>query len=749
MATLFDSLCSIDCLYDAWKQIKSKNAMGGIDKLTPVLFEENLQENLLQLQKELQAGLWNPEPYLRIEIKKNKTEKRKLGLLSIKDKVVQQAIKNLAEPLFESVFISNSYGYRPGRGHLKAVRRTIHEFRQRKNTWIVQLDIDNYFDTIDHEILFSNLPSIIKDKEIIRLIDLSVKTGSVTKKMKWNEVKKGVPQGAVLSPLLANFYLHAFDQFIINKTDAYIRYADDFLLLADSQEQAVNLMQCASAFLRKQLLLKLNQPLICKIQKGIEFLGVVLQDKYITISETKKEKLLQQINSIELLNGSFSSKSLESIYGIKNYYAQLLPFPLLDLLDKALISKIDSLITSNTFKSKKNLIGSLKVIPFFARENELKRKEQIKQWENLYSKTKINTQGTGKDFNKKLIENKKREYQKREAEGAELVVASFGYVIGKSNKGIVIKNKGKNVRNASDNLEHITVISKGISISSDAIHFCMNNNIPIDFFDASGKLTASILSPVYIEQSLWLKQTTLSIQAKIYLASCIVTGKLKNQLNLIKYYHKYHKGNIELCHVYKECCNCFELLFDKLEQSEISETNYPQVLMSYEATGATAYWKYIRQLFKDDNIIFESRIRKGATDLFNSLLNYGYALLYSRIWQAILSVKLNPAIGFLHADQPGKPTLVFDLTELFRTQAVDRVVIGLVQKKEPLSMKKGLLEENTKKLLIQNILERINRYEKYRNKEIKFSKIIREQARELAAFIDNKNKSFKPYISKW
>ena len=147
---------------------------------------------------------------------------------------------------------------------------------------------------------------------------------------------------------------------------------------------------------------------------------------------------------------------------------------------------------------------------------------------------------------------------------------------------------------------------------------------------------------------------------------------------------------------------------------------------------------------------FESREHQGANDLFNCLLNYGYALIYSRIWQALLLAKLNPSIGVLHGFQPGKPSLAFDMMELFRSQAVDRIVISLVQKGEPLNIKEdGWLDEQTRKLLIQNIFERLHRYEKYRGKEMKFLRIIKEQAREIAAYITGTEKSFKPYIAKW
>ena len=206
------------------------------------------------------------------------------------------------------MFLNNSYAYRKGKGHLKAVRRTINEFKSHKSGWVLKLDIDDYFDTINHDLLFSRLKTIIMEDEIVRLIELSIKMGVVTKNMKWNETKQGVPQGAILSPLLANFYLHPFDQFVTAITTSYIRYADDFLIITDTQEEALKLSEEASAFLQNELLLKLNLPIMAKIEDGVNFLGVFINSNSVAINDNKKNKLLERIRSIRLTNEGFSGE---------------------------------------------------------------------------------------------------------------------------------------------------------------------------------------------------------------------------------------------------------------------------------------------------------------------------------------------------------------------------------------------------------------------------------------------------------
>ena len=119
------------------------------------------------------------------------------------------------------------------------------------------------------------------------------------------------------------------------------------------------------------------------------------------------------------------------------------------------------------------------------------------------------------------------------------------------------------------------------------------------------------------------------------------------------------------------------------------------------------------------------------------------------MWKNILAAKLNPSIGILHAHQDGKPTLVFDIVELFRSQVVDRIVISMIQKKIPLKMHDGLLNESTKRTLIRHILERLNRYEKFRGEIITFSQIILKQSQDIAHYIAGENNEFKPYVAKW
>lgn len=225
-----------------------------------------------------------------------------------------------------------------------------------------------------------------------------------------------------------------------------------------------------------------------------------------------------------------------------------------------------------------------------------------------------------------------------------------------------------------------------------------------------------------------------------------ILGKLKNQANLCKYYNKYHKHKgIEFA--FDDCMAEFMKVVIKVKQLPQSD-DFKVSMMAYEARGAELYWEYIRELLYDDNVEFYSRVKQGAKDLMNCMLNYGYGLLYPKVWQALLRHGLNPYVGFVHYAS-NNPNLVFDFIELFRSQVVDRVVIGMIQKKVKCSVDgDGRLSDETRNLLTERILERLYRYEPFRNEKRTMIDIIDIQAYELSCRIMDGQK-FKPYVFKW
>ncbi len=751
--TQFEKLCSIEHLERSWQEVKAKKAGGGIDGESIASFEIRLRENLVSLSEELKTGTWKPFPYMRVEIPKKKIEKRQIGMLTIRDKIVQQGIRLLIEPVCEKIFFPCSYGYRPGKGAVTAIRKLKKLCAKPSNKIAVRLDIDDFFNHVDHEILARRIKGITQNAEIQRLIMLCIKMGAIDKGSEWVESSEGLHQGAILSPCLANLYLHSFDQVVLNHTRDYIRYADDFVILCSDKESADSILNETQSYLKTKLNASLNPPIITEISDGFEFIGIRLDKNGISLAEKKKADLLSHINSFYLTPKGLKGCDIKRWKGIKAYYGELLSQRELQELDQALYSSLENNIRTNwkNYPSIQTLTSALEEIAFLTEDFQYHsaaiKDQLVSEYLSLKGMTK---EEDANDTNRKLVLSRKHEYRKKEAEHGELVVTRPGMALGLAKNRITLKENG--ILKASvppANLKHISILSEGISISSNLLMFLMENKIPLDLFTRKGSHIGSFLSPSSLQCGLWQKQSSCTKENRNQLAGAIINGKLSNQLNLAKYFNKYHKGREGLYDSFITDLESHVKSFKHyLATKPYGEDNFINILTAYEAQGAIKYWAYIRALLVDDEVGFEGRVQQGANDIVNAMLNYGYAILYSRVWEALLWAQLNPYDSIIHVRQAGKPTFSFDVIELFRAQAVDRVVISIVQKKEPIEMKDGLLTDDSKRLLAKNITERLQKREKYRGEEISLDTIIRRQAKDIADFFSEGTR-YLPYKAKW
>ncbi len=752
MATtpLYDRLCEYERLWQAWKIVKAKNTAGGVDAITVKEFTVNAGQEVEKIRSELLSFRYIPEPYRSANIPKSKGGLRQLGLLCVRDKIVQQAINSIIYPLVDSRLSSACYAYRKGKGAIRAVGQLRKFINQKSFQNIVSCDIKAYFDNIDHDLLFSMLDPLLNDGNMMNVIALSVKMGKVKKGNIWVDRNKGVPQGSVISPILSNLYLTTLDEVVLHHEYGYVRYADDFVILAASMkeaEHAVNIISDRMSALK----LSLKAPAeVYELSKGFTFLGIDFFHDKVELGSPKKTRICEKLNKeFALSPPGFPNVLNKTLNGYRAFYAKILPQDQLTFIDELIITKIEEKAKDQNIGSKNHLFELFGSIGFVTDDFERQRRSLIDQIFTEIRKPKP----TSQPETAKLINKKKKEYQKLESQGKELIINSFGLILGVRNGRILIRNRErKEERLSFTNLSHITVLTNGVSISSDLIYYCAKNQVPVSFFTRTGQHYATLHSPFGTDKKLWNLQLVISETingAKI--AAKIVESKIRNQSNLMKYFHKYHRhADPAFADLFQQTINSFSQLIEKCKTVDLSDKKeYREKLIGIEAQAAMKYWKLVQELINDDSD-FTGRERRGAKDLVNSLLNYGYAILYARVWKALLGARLNPYISYLHVSDTSKPTLAFDFIEMFRQQAVDRVVISMLQKKEKMALNSnGLLDDDTRSKLISNIYERLHRYEKYRGESRRFSDIINLQAFDLANFIRAESKTFKPYIAKW
>lgn len=759
MPTQFQTLCRDLSLYDAWKIVKAKGSAGGIDGQTLDDFERVKRKEIPLLVHQLQTHEWKPQPYLQIAVPKTKdpNEVRRLGMATVRDKIVQQAIRALVEPRIERVLWPCCYAYRPGRNAVKAIRRLVAEYDSSKYSHVLRLDIDNYFDCINHDILQQRLTAIGVDIELIRLIMLCVRMGKVDEQTgRWIESDKGVPQGGILSPSLSNLYLLSFDQFASSKGVPFIRYADDFVYYCTDELQAQSLCAATETYLANKLQLKLNEPYdIHPLSVGFDFLGVHIQGREVGITPQKGEELRARIGKFILTPDGLNRTSQKAWEGFRQYYAKLLPQDKLEILDKTLRDHFEQIVRNHhdQFKRRSDLKFALSTIQFLSKSFAAQHNGIATELLELYSTyNTAEERKVGEEENRRIIQQRKEEYRRRESELTTLLVNKPGSFIGLTSRGITVSHKGQTLtQQHAESVSQIVVTSNGVAFSSNLLGYCASHGIPVDLFDGHGSHLGSFLSTRSLGLQQWRKQALADDKTRNTLAMAIIDGKIRNQYGLLKYFHKYHKLKAEgsaLAQRLEDMKAVYEDFRAFKLRAPLSAPDYVQQLVTHEAKVAIRYWSYIRQMLLDDGIDFPHREHRGATDLFNSLLNYGYAILYARVWQSLLAAHLNPYESLIHAQREGKPTLVYDMVEIFRSQVVDRVVISLIQKGISLQISGGWLSDETRGILAKAVMERLARYSRFQNQEMRMKDIIRSQCRMLAQAFEGTSK-FKPYIAKW
>jgi len=206
---LWGKVCSDRNLKLAWNRVKENKGSPGVDSITLEEFEKNLENNLNLLQKELETGNFKPLPVLRFYLNKEDGTSRPIGIPPVRDRVVQQALHSVLSPIFEEDFLDCSFAYRPGRSALKAIDK-VEALINEGTKWVLDGDIEKFFDTIDHDLLLSFVSGRVSDDSILKLIRKFLKTGFFDN-MSIHEEYSGITQGSAISPLLANIYLHNFD----------------------------------------------------------------------------------------------------------------------------------------------------------------------------------------------------------------------------------------------------------------------------------------------------------------------------------------------------------------------------------------------------------------------------------------------------------------------------------------------------------------------------------------------------------
>jgi RNA-directed DNA polymerase len=272
---LFDEVSALPILKLAFKKVKSNRGKPGPDGQTVEAFASNEDANLEELRAELIDWTYRPGAVRRVVIPKPDGGERLLGVPNVRDRIVQQAMKVILSGLYEPAFSDHSHGFRPGRSQRTALEEAQGYVREGKE-WVVDLDLERFFDTVNHDRLIHLLRQRVEDKRIIRLVGMTLRSGVWTEGVV-EQQQEGQPQGSPLSPLLSNIILSELDEELEKRGLRFVRYADDANIFVGSEKAAKRVLEKVTKFIEKELKLKVNRTKSqVALSRGVKFLGMTI-----------------------------------------------------------------------------------------------------------------------------------------------------------------------------------------------------------------------------------------------------------------------------------------------------------------------------------------------------------------------------------------------------------------------------------------------------------------------------------------
>ena len=599
---IVDEFLDFNNFETAWQKVAKNKGCAGVDGETIDKFTSREETNLHQLRNEVANNTYQPQPYLQILIPKNDESWRELKIPTVRDRIVQQALLNILSPIIEKDFSDASFAYRPNISYLDAVKQVAH-WRDLGYQWVLNADIVKYFDNIDHQILLGVVRNWIDIPGILCLIKGWLCVGCVGKHG-LIMTEKGVSQGAVISPLLANIYLNEFDKVISASDVKLVRYADDFLVLSLSRERVM------ASF--------------SEVRQNLDLLGLKLHPT--------KTQITNFDVGFRFLGHGFLGEAI---------------FPLDSVKSKKKKLHLDNGVgfNSSSFDGLKGGNGS--------------------SFENI-------SLGNGEENGLKVGQNRNQKRNIWNGEMATLYLLEQGSSVFKEHfRFIIYVDKTPSLEIPIREIDRIIVFGN-IQLTTQVIHACLEANISIVYASQRGLYRGHLWNEDSVNLSLQLLQIERhkcsSFQFDV--AREIVAGKLKNSKQLLLRLNRRQKKDVvqeAIAGINADLKSLY--LVENIDQ-----------LRGYEGVGTSRYFSGLGTLITNENFTFNLRNRQPPRDPINSLLSFGYTLLFNNVLSLIIAEGLSPYFGNLHYGERKKPYLAFDLMEEFRSVIVDTIVIKMVNK---------------------------------------------------------------------
>ncbi len=606
-------------LRQAWERTLESDGCAGADGVSLEWFADNIEEELELLSRELSSGTYQPLPLTRFFVPKADGGKRPLCVLTVRDRIAQNAVINVIAPVFESEFEACSFAYRKGRSVQQALQQVV-ALQEQGYVWVVDADISAFFDNVNHSLLLDRVREIVPEAHIIRLIELWLKAKIYDGQL-MTEPTKGVPQGSPLSPMLANLYLDTFDEQMLADGQKLVRFADDFLILCKSKPKAEAALQLTKKVLTGlELALNEDKTRITDFAAGFKFLGA------------------EFIHNLCLVPLRGSKKN-----AVHAPVQMPPPLPLLRIRPT----------TRTPFNP------ALKAALQFA----------AMETPDLF---------TRQSFNPPFVESSSLPAASSPFPPPKLSTLRTLYL---HEHGTVLRCEDEHLRVSKDDVEladfpafkiDLIVLFGNTQITTPAMKFCLSHNIPVILLSGRGEYFGSIETTnsenVLLHQQQFARYHEVGFALEV--ARSIVAGKIANCRALLQ---RRQRGISD-----KKIARAIDAMLEIKGGLLLADTI--DEVRGYEGAASKAYFEGLNACLSPP-FTLAGRNRRPPLDPVNALLSFGYTLLFYNIYALVKGRGLAPYVGSLHELRQGHPALCSDLIEEFRAPVVDGLVTSVLNKK--------------------------------------------------------------------
>lgn len=735
---LYRKLCMKETLYAGWFRVKAHNRQShGHDRITIEQFGAMLDVELQRLAQELTEGRYHCRPLRTARIPKSDGDVRILKIACVRDRVVQAACLHLIEPLFDARFSPSSFAYRPGRGAHHAValaRSAIHSGKQ----WAITADIRKCFDTIDHEIVLRLVGNLVGDRDLVQLIRHWL-VADVIDFMDIIPTELGIAQGEAISPLLANIYLDPMDKEFERAGATFVRYADDYVVLCNSEAQAQAALRLMREFLQGvlRLTLKPAKTHYCHVEAGVAFLGFLLGSSDARIPPDKTARVVRAVCELVDVLASSEPSSTEKyrasvrmnalIRGFRNYFsidnAPSIRLQLAEMdaavetwadqrfstsagTDPAWQAREKFLLDADSATRNSQTAAEVALLTGTYSQALLSLADNLTSVANDEPSTRT---GTGISPGKPTPDTTLADSMASSdpdvlAIDGQLHVMTSGCYVTVSGDDLVVRRRKNDIfRKPISELTMVYLEGKGIALSADLTMRLCEKDVPVVFTPLIG-VPAAIAQPVRSTRSNLRQLQVLrrNDPEVIKVGLGMLASKVANQASVLKYFARYRKRTDAVAYTeLTRCANDIRGIADTLDGFDPAAATARASAMGHEGRAAAKYWSSFATLVPEE-LSFPGRHTRHATDPVNSAVNYVYGMLYGEVWRAVVRAGLDPYFGIIHGSERDQGSLVFDVIEEYRAPFGDRLVLGMLGRGFTLELdKEGRLRTPVRRKLVQ------------------------------------------------